>query len=213
MTFTTKSPGPAVQNPVGQTRSGFQPIPTRIRDVRDAQPVPPLVVEPAAQQQKAIVEQSLAELGSKLAEIHRTAAEAYMSQGSYEKAVPHLEAAAGIVPSEMEYQHQLGFVRYVVGDDVGAINAFNVVLAGDPKNGDAWFNLGMVLFGQSQFAEAESCFLRSIESDSSDAQTWNNRGVCLWKLGRSADAKASFQRALQLDPSDADARYNLANLG
>ncbi len=210
MTFTTKTPSPVI-NTGSPNRSGFQPIPTRIRDVRDTQ-VPPLVVEPADQQKKALVEQSLAELGIKMAEIHRTAAEAYLSQGSYEKAMPHLEAAASLAPTEVEYQHQLGFVRYVTGDDVGAINSFNTVLASEPNNGEAWFNLGMVLFGQDQFAEAESCFGRALEQNPAEAQTWNNRGVCLWRLQRLVDAKACFQRALQIDPSDADARFNIASL-
>lgn len=211
MTFTAKMPSPAV-NPGTTSRTGFQPIPTRIRDVREGQGVPPLVVEPANQQNKAVVEQSLAELGSKMAEIHRTAAEAFMSQGSYEKAIPHLEAATLLTPTDSEYQHQLGFVRYITGDDVGAINSFNSVLAGDPNNGEAWFNLGMVLFGQSQFGEAESCFGRALQQNPNDAQTWNNRGVCLFQLDRKADARACFTRALQIDPNDADAKFNLGNL-
>lgn len=211
MTMTTKTQGPAI--PTGAIRSGFQPIPTRIRDLRDGPGVPPLVVEPADQQRKAAVEQSLAELGTKLAEIHRTAAEAYLSQGSYDKSLPHLEAAVNLLPGEAEYHHQLGFVRYITGDDVGAINSFNGALAVDASNGEAWFNLGMVLFGQSQFAEAEVCFGRALDQNAADAQTWNNRGVCLWRLDRTVDARTCFQHALQLDPSDADATFNLQQMG
>ena len=192
-------------------RSGFQPIPTRIRDVRDGN-VPPLVVEPIAEQNQAAIRQSLAELGLKLAEIHRTAAEAYLSQSCYEQALPHLETAATFSPGEIEYQMQLGFVRYLTGDDAGAINAFHAVLATDANNAEAWFNLGMVLFGQSQHAEAEDCFRRTCELQPGDAQTWNNRGVCLWKLERVADARACFQKALQIDPNDADATFNLGNV-
>jgi Flp pilus assembly protein TadD len=210
MTTMTKTVTPTI-TPANPQRSGFATIPTRIRDIRDAQ-VPPLVVEPIAEQNKALVRQSLSELGTKLAEIHRTAAEAYLSQSAYESALPHLEAAATFSPSEAEYQMQLGFVRYLTGDDVGAINSFNSVLANDGTNAEAWFNLGMVLFGQSQFAEAEDCFRHTCELAGSDAQTWNNRGVCLWKLGRIADARTSFQKALAIDPNDADAAYNLANV-
>jgi Flp pilus assembly protein TadD len=209
MTTTMKTQTPATP-PVTFPRSGFQPIPTRIRDVRDGQ-VPPLVVEPVAEQQKQAVRQSLAELGLKLAEIHRTAAEAYLSQACYEQALPHLEAAATFSPSELEYQMQLGFVRYLTGDDVGAINSFNAVLASDANNAEGWFNLGMVLFGQSQHGEAEDCFRRTCELQP-DAQTWNNRGVCLWKLNRIADARTCFQQALQLDPNDADAQFNLTSV-
>jgi Flp pilus assembly protein TadD len=208
MTTMTKTQAPiAAPSP----RSGFASIPTRIRDVRDGA-VPPLVVEPIAQQNQALVRQSLGELGQKLAEIHRTAAEAWLSQNSYTEALPHLEAAATFAPAELDYQLQLGFVRYITGDDVGAINSFNAVLAGDGSSAEAWFNLGMVLFGQSQYGEAEDCFRRTSELQPSDAQTWNNRGVCLWKLNRIADARSCFQKALQIDPQDADAIYNLQNI-
>ncbi len=208
MTTMTKNQAPATAIP---PRAGFPTIPTRIRDVRDTQ-VPPLVVEPIAEQDKAAIRQSLSELGLKLAEIHRTAAEAYLSQSAYEQALPHLEAAATFSPGECEYQMQLGFVRYLIGDDVGAINAFNTVLSSDGSNSEAWFNLGMVLFGQSQHGEAEDCFRRACEINGNDSQTWNNRGVCLWKLNRIADARTCFGKALQIDPSDADAKYNLTNI-
>ena len=76
--------------------SGFQSIPTRISDLRDAQ-VPPLVVEP--DQNKEAICQSLGELGVRLAEIHRTAGEAYLSQGMYDEALPHIEASATFSPA------------------------------------------------------------------------------------------------------------------
>lgn len=210
MTTMTKNQAPTV-TPASSPRTGFPTIPTRIRDVREAQ-VPPLVVEPIAEQNKAIVRQSLSELGTKLAEIHRTAAEAWLSQAAYTEALPHLEAAATFATGEPEYQMQLGFVRYVTGDDVGAINAFNTVLATDGNNPEAWFNLGMVLFGQEQFAEAEDCFRHTCELQPTDSQVWNNRGVCLWKLNRISDARGCFQKALQNDPNDTDATFNLQSL-
>lgn len=210
MTTTTQNPKSQTNAP---SRSGFTPIPTRIRDLREPQgAVPPLVVEPKEQQRKQAVEASLLELGGKLAEIHRTAAEAYLSQGNYEGSLPHLEAAVSMTPGESEYQHLVGVVRYMTGDDAGAVKAFNAVLTKEPQNNEAWFNLGMVLFGQNEFADAETCFGRSLTISPNEAQTWNNRGVCLWRMGRSADAKVCFQRALQIDANDVDAKYNLQNL-
>lgn len=189
--------------------SGFPTIPTRIRDTRDAQ-VPPLVVSPAAEQDKQAVCQSLSELGIKLAEVHRTAAEAYLSQSMYEEALPHLGAAATFSPTEMEYHLQYGFVQYLTGDDIGAIKSFNTVIAADENHGEAWFNLGMVLFGQEQFTEAEYCFSRACQIDDKDAQTWNNRGVCLWRMERIEDARTCFQNAIKIDPNDDDAKFNLS---
>jgi superkiller protein 3 len=209
MTTMTKNQTPATPSAISP-RSGFQTIPTRIRDIRDQ--LPPLVVEPIAEQDKAFIRQSLGELGSKLAEIHRTAAEAWLSQAMYDQALPHLETAATFAPGETEYQMQLGFVRYLIGDDNGAINAFNKALAVDGNCAEGWFNLGMVLFGKTQFAEAEDCFRRASEIQPRDSQTWNNRGVCLWKTQRIADAKVCFQKALQIDPSDQDAAFNLGSI-
>lgn len=210
MTTLTKTPTPTSSATTTQ-RPGFAGIPTRIRDVRDAQ-VPPLVVDPIDDQNKEAICQTLDELGNKLAETHRAAAEAYLSQGLYEKSLPHLEAAVTFGGGELEYQIQLGFVRYVVGDDVGAINSFNLALASDANNSDAWFNLGMVLFGQSQHAEAEDCFRRASEIFPNDAQTWNNRGVCLWQMQRGGEAKACFEQALRIDPQDQDAKFNISSL-
>lgn len=210
MTTMTQTPAgklQAIQTP----RSGFQPIPTRIRDTRDGQ-IPPLVVEPASGAEKAQVAQSLAELGSKLAEIHRIAAEAYLSQGCYGQALPHLESAATFAPTDLEYRLQLGFVRYVTGDDVGAIDAYNTVLAQESGNGEAWYSLGMVQFGQGEFPGAEECFRRAGEIHPDDAQVWNNRGVCLWQMSRLTEAQKCFARALQIDPNDADAKFNLAQV-
>jgi Flp pilus assembly protein TadD len=209
MTMTTQNP----TTPAASTgRTGFQSIPTRIRDLRDAQ-VPPLVVDPIADTNKIEAEQSLGELGGKLAEVHGTAAEAFLTYGSYDKALPHLEAAVLMASGDAQYQHQLGVARYLLGDDDGAVQSFNAVLTQDPQNGEAWFNMGMVLFGKEQFGDAETCFGRSLAMQPSDAQAWNNRGVCLWRMERKADARACFQKALQINPNDADATFNLGAMG
>jgi Flp pilus assembly protein TadD len=206
----TKNQGPTIPSAVPQ-RPGFRSIPTRITDLRQHQ-VPPLVIEPAASQQQVAVREALGELDSRVAEIHRTVAEAHLAQGQYERALPHLEAAVTFSPAEQELQMQLGFVRYVTGNDSGAIDAFNAALVADGNSCEAWFNLGMVLFGQSQYTEAEDCFRRSSEIEPEDAQTWNNRGVCLWKMHRIADAKVCFLKALELDPNQGDAAFNLGNV-
>jgi Flp pilus assembly protein TadD len=211
MTATSNNPMSTIPSTI-TSNPGFQPIPTRIRDMRDAQ-VPPLVVNSANEQEKAAIRESLSELGLKLAEIHRTAAEAYLSQGLYDQSLPHLEAAATFSPSESEYHMQLGFVQYVTGNDANAIKSFNRVIGDDENNDEAWFNLGMVVFGQEQYTEAEYCFRRASELEANDAQTWNNRGVCLWKLERIDEARSCFSNAVHLDPNDEDAKFNLASIG
>ena len=197
MQTTQQTASPTVQ-------SGFNPIPTRITDL------PPLIIDRSEIELKSQVTESLRDLGTNLAGIHRTAAEAYLSQGMQAEALPHLEAAVTFAPTVTEYRNQLGFDRYLLGDDAGAIEAFEVVLSTEPNQPDALFNLGMVLFGQEKATEAEECFRRSLEINSDDAQAWNNRGVCLQRMGQVTEAKACFDRALQVDPEDSDAKFNLA---
>src|SRR5262245_16995913 len=183
---------------------GFAPIPTRIKDT------PPLVVDTTESATKKQVVEHLTDLGTRLAQIHRTAAEGYLSQGMYGEALPHLEAAVTFAKQNAEYHNQLGFVRYICGNDQGAITSFQTALQLQPGNADGWFNLGMVQYNQGRFAEAEDSFRSSLEHQPNNPETWNNRGVALHRLGRTHDARTCFQRALQIDPSNADAKANIA---
>jgi Tfp pilus assembly protein PilF len=196
-------------NPAPSLASGFGPVPTRIGQR------PPLVVtsDSAADTRKQQITETLHEFALKIAIAHRSAAEAYLSQDMYKEAIPHLETAVRFAPDELEHVNQLGFVRYIAGDDQGAISAFTTVLTRQPANGDALFNLGMVLFGQSEFARAQECFSRACDVRSGDAEAWNNRGVCAHRLGQTSDAIVCFQRALALNPDDQDASANLQALG
>lgn len=195
-------------NPLPSLASGFAPVPTRIGSR------PPLVVadESVAAAMKQQVVEMLQEFAAKIAVAHRSAAEAYLSQNLYKEALPHLEASVTFAPDDLEYANQLGFVRYIAGDDQGAITAFASILQRNPGSADALFNLGMVLFGQSEFARAEECFARACDLRDDDAETWNNRGVCSHRLGRPKDAIICFKRALAIDPANQDAGANLQSL-
>jgi superkiller protein 3 len=187
---------------------GFRPIPTRIHDLA------PLVVEKDSDiEQRAAVVETLTELGEKLGNVHRTAAEAYLSQGMYEEALPHLEAAATFAPDQLEYHNQAGFVRYVTGNDEGAKAAFEHVLSIDPGQADALFNLGMVYFGQENYLGAAECFDRASALAPRDAEVWNNLGAALAQAGQIEQAVAKFHRALELDAANEDAKANLQALG
>lgn len=196
-------------NSTASLLSGFSPVPTRIGQR------PPLVVanDNAATSMKQQVVDMLQEFGLKIAVAHRSAAEAYLSQDLYAEALPHLEAAVRFAPDDLEHLNQLGFVRYIAGDDQGAIGCFDSVITRSPNNADALFNLGMVTFGRGDFVRAEEAFRRALTIRGADAEAWNNRGVCLHRLGRTSEAIECFRRALQVNPNDEDATINLQALG
>ncbi len=183
--------------------SGFRPIPSRIHDLQ-AQPAP--AVDPKL---AAGLAQSLHDLAQRLATVHRSAAEAWLAHGNQVEALQHLEAATTFAPAQLEGWNELGYVRYLSGDDAGAIAAFEQVVTADPKQADAWFNLGMVQFGRNELPQAEQSFRRSLEIDGKNAEAWNNRGVCLFQAGHRDEARICFQNALTLDPTNEDAKANL----
>lgn len=208
-TIQNPNPGSTQIQPgnVIEGQKAFAEIPTRISDL-----TPPLVVGNETDESvKQQVVESLSHLEVSIAVVHRESAEAYISQGLYEQALPHLRAAVTFAPGNMEYVNQYGFVQFVTGDDKGAVDSFQAVLADNPQQVDSLFNLGMVLFGLSDFVNAEECFRRVLEITPQDAETWNNRGACLFQSGRTQDAATCFQQALQIDPNHADASANLAS--
>lgn len=203
MSVTTipHSPSNPGSSLLSATSDSFAKLPTRIASPIDAQSSPSEV--------QAVIDR-LAELDAQSAQFHRICAEAYCTQGRFENALAHQESAVRLMPSAVEYQNQLGYLRYLSGDET-AVTAFETVLRVDPRNGDAWYNLGMVRFGQNQFGEAERAFARAAELMPTDAETWNNLGVARFHNGRIHEAKACFERSLSLDPANEDARQNLTD--
>jgi len=197
------------QNPTAATQPGFAPIPTRIRDVA------PLIIEPESKIDPSTREEivsNLTVMGANLAGVHRTTAEAFLSQDLYKEAIPHLECAVKLEPDNIEYWNQLGFVAYLAGSDELAIQAFQGVIGRDAKQPDAIYNLGMVLFSKSMFTQAENCFAAYLELNPQDSQGWNNRGVCFHQIGKLDEARQCFTQALQINPGDSDAQFNLQSI-
>jgi protein O-GlcNAc transferase len=82
----------------------------------------------------------------------------------------------------------------------------------DPKNALAFYNLGMALKQQDQFADAEQALRQAIAIDPSLPDAPYTLGVVLWQTGRGADALAEFRKTIALNPEFADAHYMLATV-
>lgn len=190
---------PNTSSTTGLGNEGFASIPTRISNPGELQ---------VDQQEIPEVLEQLETLDAHLAQFHRVCGEAYCSQGRYETALIHQLSAVALAPQSLEYRNQLGFLRYVTGDDA-ASEDFEAVLRADPQNAEAWFNLAMIRFGQSQFGEAEQAFAQAAQLRPQDPEILNNLGVARFHNGRSAEAKLCFERALQVDPNNEDAKLNL----
>lgn len=205
MSVTSYSSSPA--GPSGDTMArgfdpkdtGFENVPTRIAS--------PGEIHVDTQEVPEVLEQ-LELLELQIAQFHRVASEAYCSQGRYGNALLHQDIVIRLQPQSLEDRNQLGYLRYLNGDD-GAIEDFEEVIRKDPSNAEAWFNVAMIRFGQSEFVEAERGFAEAAQLRPDDSETWNNLGVARFQNGRVMEARACFERALQIDGNNEDARANL----
>ncbi len=192
---------PNVLGAQSQTGAEFQNIPTRINSTGNN----------TGTQLITGMDEQIAALQTQLTSIHQVCSEACSSQGDFAGALVHISCCVAIEPDNMVLRNQRGFLRYINGDDE-AIGDFQEVLAREPENADAYFNLAMIYFGQERVAEAERNFALAVRFSPGEAENWNNLGVTRFQLGRANEARECFQKAVELDPSYEEARDNLQSL-
>ncbi|WP_207478942.1 tetratricopeptide repeat protein [Arenibaculum pallidiluteum] len=99
------------------------------------------------------------------------------------------------------------------GDDLRlAARMYRLAAQLDPQDAIAFFNLGNVLVGLGEDAEARAMYRRAVEVDPTMADAWYNLGYRLAEAGRKHEAASAFQKAIEAEPSYANAYFNLALL-
>jgi tetratricopeptide (TPR) repeat protein len=78
----------------------------------------------------------------------------------------------------------------------------------DPRNFDAWANLGLVYRNTNRYREALAADDRALALDDKQAWVWNNKGKALSDLQRYDEALAAYDRALALEPRNTVAWNN-----
>jgi len=91
-----------------------------------------------------------------------------------------------------------------------AADAYERVLAADPRRTEALINLGTLYYEQTNLDKAADCFRRAVELEPGNALAHFNLGSLLDEAGQLGPARDHLQVAVRLDPHHADAHYNLA---
>ncbi len=147
---------------------------------------------------------------SSVAELRRQGA-ALFEEGRYADAVDAYERALGLeddVPTCINYGNALKKLGRV--DDADA--QYRRVLARDPRNATAWFNLGNLMRDARHDARgAVEAFRHATESDPQMAVAHFSLGAALIDLGDYEAAIASIQAALQLAPENVTWRKDAEN--
>ena len=79
----------------------------------------------------------------------------------------------------------------------------------DPKNRQAWVQLGNDYFDTHQPQKAVDAYAKALELQPNDPNVITDQGVMYRELGKYAEAIANFEKANKLDPSHVQSLYNL----
>ncbi len=82
----------------------------------------------------------------------------------------------------------------------------------DPKQIDAWNNLGNALKAQDRWPEAAQAYQRALKINPQFAPAHNNLGLVLKEMGDLDQSLSHLQKAVKLAPTYIEAKYNMANL-
>jgi tetratricopeptide (TPR) repeat protein len=130
------------------------------------------------------------------------------SLGEQEKSDSHLYSAKTLAATDASTLFHFSQVCMRRRMYVDARDALNKVVAQDPLNRQAWYQLGLAQFRIGEPDAAEKAFRSALGLDAQDEWSRIGLGVVLLSTGRQ-EAAAEFQRVLQRNPQSAAAHYYL----
>ncbi len=133
-----------------------------------------------------------------------------MNQQLFEKALKSFEPAAAADPSLEVVAINRGVALLNLQRVDEAKAAARKGHAKNPKEANAWYNLGLYYKNSSDAASAVDAFRHVTEIDPNDADTWYFLGSTYAQLKQFPEAIAAFEHALKIDPHHASAQFGLA---
>lgn len=82
----------------------------------------------------------------------------------------------------------------------------------DPKNVNAWINLGNILMDSSRFQEAIDAYQKALELDQKNVDVRVDIGTCYRGIGRSDRAVEEYRKAIAINPKHPNAHRNLGTV-
>jgi tetratricopeptide (TPR) repeat protein len=82
----------------------------------------------------------------------------------------------------------------------------------DPKNLNAWIEIGNILMDSSRFQEAINVYQKALELDPKNVDVIVDMGTCYRGIGRSHMAAEEYRKALAINPRHLYAHRNLGTV-
>ena len=93
-----------------------------------------------------------------------------------------------------------------------AVERYEMILAIEPGNALALYNLGQITQQQGDLQGAIDLYDRALQSDPELRSAAFNRAIALRDSGREVEAIAAFEAIISADPDSVGALFNLGNL-
>lgn len=111
--------------------------------------------------------------------------------------------------------HNLGGMIYMaLGDRPVAESQFRRAISLNPRDANAWHNLGWLQCEERRYAEAVQSFERALAVPTyrDGARTLMTQGICEARAGDRAKAEATLMRSYELDAGNPVTGFNLSQL-
>eukprot|EP01135_Chromosphaera_perkinsii_P007707 Nk52_evm1s962 gene=Nk52_evmTU1s962 len=137
-------------------------------------------------------------------------ANVYLFKQMIEEANMLMLEACGLAPEDPVPMLHLGQVYAQMGKIEDAVDSFYKVVKIDPKNYDAFNQLGLVLtsLGEHRQKEAFQAFEKAVTCKDNPADAYNNYGLVLQACGKTDECLDKFDKAIKQDPNCAIAYCN-----
>jgi len=156
--------------------------------------------------------QQLAAMAPQSPQAEKLDAEAFESQGDWEKAAAEYKKILEQNPKEPEIHFRLGRILLSKNppDPDGAKKEFEQELNMNPQNASAEFMLGETARQAGQWDDAAKHFSRAAELDEGFVEAYLALGMSLNASAKFADAVAPLQTYVKMQPGDPAGHYQLA---
>lgn len=148
---------------------------------------------------------------------HDVFAKLAMQDSNYAEALAHTDSILTVKPADIELLSFKAGLFDAMGQEHDALDVYKQILAIDPENSDAWFNIGVVYSKLGMIPEAEDAFEHVVRIVPDDKEAQYNLGVMALNLKRWDMARNAFTKVTELDPENGQAWQNLGicllNLG
>lgn len=137
-------------------------------------------------------------------------ANAELAAGNPEEGERLLRSALDSTPNDPALRSSLAAFLFKRGKADDAIAEWQELVARDPQNADAHYNLGLAFFSKGDIEKAEAELRAALAVTDNHAPAHSDLGVVLEAKGETDEAMASWERALAIDPTYTPAHANLA---